>query len=116
MGRHDEFNMSNDVKHRIYRDLCASLDVADLTRAGWFDPVHELSRGELDEDSTPVSRPLNIAHNTLPQVFARMGLLPLMEFLPESLRRDRMPYTDGIGGSSTSTDGRRIGSARRSRP
>ena len=32
--------------------------------------------GELDEDSTPVSRPLNIAHNTLPQVFARMGLLP----------------------------------------
>ena len=33
--------------------------------------------GELDDDSTPVSRPLNMAHNTLPQVFARMGLLPL---------------------------------------
>ena len=33
-------------------------------------------RGELDDDSTPVNRPLNIAHNTLPQVFARMGLLP----------------------------------------
>ena len=34
--------------------------------------------GELDDDSPPVSRPLNIAHNTLPQVFARMGLLPQM--------------------------------------
>ena len=33
-------------------------------------------RGELDDNSTPVNRPLNIAHNTLPQVFARMGLLP----------------------------------------
>jgi hypothetical protein len=32
--------------------------------------------GELDDDSTSVSRPLNIAHNTLPQVFAQMGLLP----------------------------------------
>jgi hypothetical protein len=32
--------------------------------------------GELDDDSTPVSWPLNIAHNTLPQVFARLGLLP----------------------------------------
>jgi hypothetical protein len=36
-------------------------------------------RGELDDDSTPVNRPLNIAHNTLPQVFARMGLLPQVE-------------------------------------
>ena len=36
-------------------------------------------RGELDDDSTPVNRPLNIAHNTLPQVFARMGLLPHSE-------------------------------------
>ena len=33
--------------------------------------------GELDEDSTPVSRPFNMAHNTLPQVFADLGLLPL---------------------------------------
>jgi hypothetical protein len=40
--------------------------------------VQRLSRGDLDDDSTPVSRPLNIAHNTLPQVFARMGLLPLI--------------------------------------
>src|SRR5262245_19467958 len=31
--------------------------------------------GDLHDESTPVSRPLNIAHNTLPQVFARMGLL-----------------------------------------
>ncbi len=32
--------------------------------------------GELDDDSSPVNRPLDIAHNTLPQVFARMGLVP----------------------------------------
>jgi hypothetical protein len=32
---------------------------------------------ELDDDSSPVSQPVNIAHNTLPQVFARMGLGPL---------------------------------------
>ena len=32
--------------------------------------------GELVDDSPPVIRPLNIAHNTLPQVFAQMGLLP----------------------------------------
>ena len=35
--------------------------------------------GERVEDSPPVSRPLNMAHNTLPQVFARMGLLPHVE-------------------------------------
>jgi hypothetical protein len=39
--------------------------------------VQGLSGAQLDDDATPVSRPLNIAHNTLPQVFARMGLLPL---------------------------------------
>jgi hypothetical protein len=38
--------------------------------------VQGLSGAKLDDDATPVSRPLNIAHNTLPQVFARMGLLP----------------------------------------
>ena len=38
--------------------------------------------GELDDDFPPVSRPLNIAHNTLPQVFARMGLLPLVGLFP----------------------------------
>ena len=44
-------------------------------------------RGELDDDSTPVNRPLNIAHNTLPQVFARMGLLPRIAFrCPTGLR------------------------------
>ena len=32
--------------------------------------------GELVDDSPLVSRPLNIAHNTLPQVFARMRPLP----------------------------------------
>ena len=40
--------------------------------------------GELDDDSTPVSRPLNMAHNTLPQVFARMGLLPQVLMSPGS--------------------------------
>jgi hypothetical protein len=39
--------------------------------------VQGLSGAKLDDDATPVSRTLNIAHNTLPQVFARMGLLPL---------------------------------------
>ena len=34
--------------------------------------------GQLDDESTPVSRPLNIAHNTLPQDSAQMGLLPLL--------------------------------------
>jgi hypothetical protein len=29
--------------------------------------------GDLDDDSTPVSRPLDIAHNTLPQDFAQLG-------------------------------------------
>jgi hypothetical protein len=38
--------------------------------------VQGLSGAKLDDDATPVSRPLNIAHNTLPQVFTRMGLLP----------------------------------------
>ena len=33
-------------------------------------------RGELVDVSPPVIRPLNIAHNTLPQVFADLGLLP----------------------------------------
>jgi hypothetical protein len=32
--------------------------------------------GKLVDDFPPVSRPLNIAHNVLLQVFARMGLLP----------------------------------------
>ena len=38
--------------------------------------------GELVDDSAPVSWPLNIAHNTLPQVFARMGLPPHLRLDP----------------------------------
>jgi hypothetical protein len=34
--------------------------------------------GELNDNHPPVSRPLNIAHNTLPQDFEQMGLLPHM--------------------------------------
>src|SRR5262249_31369650 len=95
--------------------------------------------GELDHDSPPVSRPLNIAHNTLPQVFARMGPLPqhaplqpagrgqvVQKPAPAAPRRRRggafngplrvRIYPRGIGGSSTNTDGTRVGSARRNSP
>jgi hypothetical protein len=54
------------------------VNIAHNTASGGY------QAGELDDDSTPVSRPLNIAHNTLPQVFARMGLLPLLLFQPSA--------------------------------
>jgi hypothetical protein len=38
--------------------------------------------GEMGERSAPVSRPLNIAPNTLPQVFAWMGLGPPVNATP----------------------------------
>src|SRR5262249_28645067 len=46
--------------------------------------------GELDDDSRPVSRPLDIAHNTLLQVFARVGLLPRDDW-----RRSGLPRGSG---------------------
>ncbi len=54
-------------------------------------------RGELDDDSAPVNRPLNIAHNTLPQVFARMGLLPqgVVESLKDFVSGGRHPGSVG---------------------
>ena len=54
--------------------------------------------GELDDDSTPVSRPLNIAHNTLPQVFARMGLLPRIA----RPKAELIPAIANIGWSTSS--------------
>src|SRR5262249_226613 len=50
--------------------------------------------GELDDDSTPVSQPLKISHNTLPQVLARMGLLPQDAVTPP----DGMKTWDSSGG------------------
>ena len=47
--------------------------------------------GDLDDDTTPVSRPLNIAHNTLPQDFAQMGLRP--QFSSSKLPLDSDPRT-----------------------
>ena len=52
--------------------------------------------GELGTPA-PVGRPLNIAHNTLPQVFARMGLLPPMgkesiSWLPNTYPKNGMVF------------------------
>jgi hypothetical protein len=59
--------------------------------------VQRLSKKWTGDGSTPVNWPLNIAHNTLPQVFARMGLLPqgVVESLKDFVSGGRHPGSVG---------------------